>query len=171
MHGVVRHDARLCGARDDQHVQADGQGDFAGLGDGDQIALALLDDIFPAFGIGQRLLGRGAANAADQGAADGAKRRGLGAARYLRPGNAARRTARRRANRAVGADQHRARANNHPALHGRCLLGGVGGVGVGGIAFVAPGEGQREKTREQEKGQSKAAQGEVRFFKVSLRVV
>ena len=150
MHGVVGHDPRLLGAVDHQDMHPNGQRRLAGLRDGNQISVGLLDDIFPAIGIGDDPLGRGAPDAADQSAPHRAQ---CGRARKLRPDDAASGAASGGAHRAVRADEDLARAHNHPTLHGRFLLGGVSGIGVGGVACVASAKNKRKKPRKQEKRQ------------------
>src|SRR5487761_2394717 len=81
---IVGHDAGLL-AGDHQHMQADRQRQLVRLGDGNEVPVRLLDDVFPALGVGCGLLGRGADQAAHQRAADRAERRGEAAARRLRP--------------------------------------------------------------------------------------
>lgn len=136
---------------------ANGKRGLARLRDGDQVVVALLDDIFPALGVGDGFFRRRPADGADERAAHGPQ----GCCGQLRAGDAARRRPRRGTGCAGGADEHLAHADDDPALHGGGLLGGVRSVGVGGIALVAPGEGQQEKPRQQEKGQCRAAQGGV----------
>ena len=145
-------------------MQSDWERQLARLGDGNQLIAGLLDNIFPALGISDRLLSRCTSNTPDQGAPDRAKRGSYRAPRHLCPNNTAGGTAGGRADRAIRTYQHLPHADNHPTLHSRLLLRGIGGIGVGGVALVTPSEGKREKSREQEKGQSEAAQGEVRFF-------
>jgi hypothetical protein len=145
-------------------VHPDRERHLARLGDGNQHSAGLLDDVFPPLCICDRLLGRCASKAPEQGAPDRAQRSSHWAARHLCPSDAAGGTTGGRTDRAIRAYQNWPHADNHPTLHCRLLLCGGGGIGVGGVALVASGEGEREEPREQEKGQSEAAQGEVRFF-------
>jgi hypothetical protein len=145
-------------------MQSDWERQLARLGDGNQLIAGLLDNIFPALGISDRLLSRCTSNTPDQGAPDRAKRGSYRAPRHLCPNNTAGGTAGGRADRAIRTYQHLPHADNHPTLHSRLLLRGIGGIGVGGVTLAASGEGKREESREQENRQSEAAQGEVRFF-------
>jgi hypothetical protein len=125
---------------------------LARLRDGNQLIPVLLDDIFPAFAIPDRLRRGRAANAAGQGPADRAQRRHHRAARNLRPGNTTGGGAGSGGERAIRADHHRPHADNYPTLHSRLHLRGIGGVSVGGIALMASGEDEREESREQDEG-------------------
>ena len=141
LYGVIRHNSSLLRAGDHQHVQPDRKRHLACLGDGNQITAGLLDDVFPALGICDRLLGRRTADAADQGTPDRAERSYFRAARQLCPSDAAGSATGGRTDRAIGAYQHRSRADNHSTLHRCRLLCGVGGIGVWGVALGAAGEG------------------------------
>ena len=152
LHGVIRHNPGLLRAGDHQHVQPDRKRHLACLGDGNQIAAGLLDDVFPALGIRDRLLGRRTANTADQSPPDRAECSYFRAARQLCPSDAAGSATRGRTDRAIGAYQHLPHTDNHPTLHRCRLLCGAGGIGVWGVALGAAGKGQRDETREQEKG-------------------
>jgi hypothetical protein len=145
-------------------VQSDGERRLARLGDGNQLIAGFLDDIFPALGICDCLRGRCTSDAPDQGAPGRAQRRHHGAAGNLCPSDAANGATGSCADCAIRAYHHLPHADNHPTLHISLLLCGVGGIGVGGVACLAPHEGEREESGEQDEGQSQAAQGKVRFF-------
>jgi hypothetical protein len=131
-------------------MQSDRERHLARLGDRNQVPSGLLDNVFPALCIGDRLLGHRTSNAPDQGAPDRAQRSRHWAARRLCPSDAADGTTGGRTDRAIRAYQHRPHADNHPTLHCRLLLCGGGGIGVGGVALAASGEGKRDEPREQE---------------------
>jgi hypothetical protein len=150
-------------------MQSERERRLARLGDGNQAPSGLLDNVFPALCICDRLLGHRTSNTPDHGTPDRAQRSRHWAARRLCPSDAADGTTGGRTDRAIRAYQHPPHANNHPTLHCRLLLCGGGGIGVGGVALAASGEGEREEPREQQKGQSNAAQGKVPLF-VSGRV-
>ncbi len=141
LHGVIRHNSSLLRAGNHQDVLTDWKRHLACLGDGYQRSAGLLDDVFPALCICDRLLGRRTADAADQGPPDRADRSYFRAARQLCPSDAAGSATGGRTDRAIGAYQHRPHPYNHPTLHRCRLLCGAGGIGVWGVALGAAGEG------------------------------
>ena len=79
---------------------------------------------------------------------DAAQRLADAAARGLRAQHAAGRGAGRGAGAALGADLHLAHADHGSLFHLVRLLHGAVGVGVGGIALGAGGEGEEQGERE-----------------------